>query len=232
MLCFWLANTHALLCDMKAFSGEPQFQVSAEPLPYVLAHFDLTDYREIVADLLLHVFQTVVKHAEHPLLPLIVPALLEAEPLVGMADPAEPASPPRKGSNRATIAAVTDWLQHVCGQLRRVGADPRLAKQVVAQLLHLINATVVNSLLLRKDLCHWSKGMQVGARGGGGAAGRGPGHSRARARSATTWSSWRSGCTGWALTTSSTCCKSRSSARSCCRWVGPGGRGRPAAVVG
>lgn len=39
--------------------------------------------------------------------------------------------------------------------------DPELVNQIFRQLFYYITAGALNNLLLRKDLCHWSKGMQI-----------------------------------------------------------------------
>ncbi|ETE68357.1 Myosin-Va [Ophiophagus hannah] len=41
------------------------------------------------------------------------------------------------------------------------GMDPELIKQVVKQMFYIIGAVTLNNLLLRKDMCSWSKGMQI-----------------------------------------------------------------------
>lgn len=41
------------------------------------------------------------------------------------------------------------------------GMDPELIKQVVKQLFYIISAVTINHLLLRKDMCSWSKGLQI-----------------------------------------------------------------------
>lgn len=41
------------------------------------------------------------------------------------------------------------------------GTDPELIKQVVKQQFYIIGAVTLNNLLLRKDMCSWSKGMQI-----------------------------------------------------------------------
>ena len=41
------------------------------------------------------------------------------------------------------------------------GTDPELIKQVVKQQFYIIGACTLNNLLLRKDMCSWSKGMQI-----------------------------------------------------------------------
>ena len=39
--------------------------------------------------------------------------------------------------------------------------DPELVKQIVRQLYYFMCAGALNNLLLRKDMCNWSKGMQI-----------------------------------------------------------------------
>ena len=39
--------------------------------------------------------------------------------------------------------------------------DPELVKQIFRQLYYFMCAGALNNLLLRKDMCNWSKGMQI-----------------------------------------------------------------------
>jgi len=41
------------------------------------------------------------------------------------------------------------------------GMDPTLVAQTFRQLFYYICAIAMNQLLLRKDLCHWTKGIQI-----------------------------------------------------------------------
>lgn len=41
------------------------------------------------------------------------------------------------------------------------GLDPEIIQQVFKQLFYMINAIALNNLLLRKDVCSWSTGMQL-----------------------------------------------------------------------
>ncbi len=116
----------------------------------------------MLSDVLVSIYHTVVKHIEHQLVPLVVPAILESQLLAGI-DGSRPA--PRRNftpHSAASVGAVIDLLAASLAELRRCHVEPRLIKQVFAQLFYTINATMVNTILLRKDLCHWSTGMQVG----------------------------------------------------------------------
>jgi myosin-5 len=165
LLAFWLANTHRLLGHMKQFSGDAQFQVDPDPSAVNLKTFDLQEYRMVLSDLLVQIYHTVVKNIEHQLTPIMVPGILEYESIssihskpVGRKGRGTAAS---IGQTEVTIASVTNLLSGVLAEFEKQFLDPKLIKQIFSQLFYVINATIVNNLLLRKDFCHWSKGMQV-----------------------------------------------------------------------
>lgn len=41
------------------------------------------------------------------------------------------------------------------------GIDPEVITQIFRQIFYFISASSLNNLLLRKELCHWSKGSQI-----------------------------------------------------------------------
>ena len=45
--------------------------------------------------------------------------------------------------------------------MRTHGFDAPLVSQLFKQIFYFIIATATNNLLLRKDMCNWSKGMQI-----------------------------------------------------------------------
>jgi myosin-5 len=166
LLSFWLSNTHRLLGHMKQFSGDAQFHVNTDPSAPNLKTFDLQEYRMVLSDLLVQIYHTVVKNIEHQLTPIMVPGILEFESISSMHS--KPVG--RRGRTSAatssqgaeiTVTSVTTLLGNVLAEFEKHYLDPKLIKQIFSQLFYVINATIVNNLLLRKDFCHWSKGMQV-----------------------------------------------------------------------
>lgn len=99
-----------------------------------------------------------------------VPALLESETIPGLSGSAGKLGTSRKraGSDSRTAGAVAPTLAAV---LRELGAlhtalsrqdlAPTLMAQAFNQLTFLISNSAFNSLLLRKDMCCWSRGMQI-----------------------------------------------------------------------
>eukprot|EP00730_Choanoeca_flexa_P002994 TRINITY_DN11253_c0_g2_i1.p1 TRINITY_DN11253_c0_g2~~TRINITY_DN11253_c0_g2_i1.p1 ORF type:complete len:1418 (+),score=431.65 TRINITY_DN11253_c0_g2_i1:549-4256(+) len=156
-LAFWLANGFRLLTNMKQFSGDPQFPNRDDPSSRSLQTFDLMEYRRVLSDLLVQIYHTVVKHVEVKLTPMIVPGLLEYESLPG-AD-----SMPSKGRGQApaTINDIFALLSEVHISLVAQNVEPRVVQSVFRQVYYNMNAVMVNTLLLRKDLAKLTKGMQV-----------------------------------------------------------------------
>jgi len=162
MLAFWTSNTYRLLSNMKQFSGEKQFKVHGSLPQRNFRNFDLQQYRTVLADLLVQIYRTVVKHIEHQLTPLIVPGILEHESIPGMGAPTN-SSPKRRSSQKRSVSVQTiiELLNTVHRHLTRQCVEPTLIKQIYTQVFYGINVLLVNSMLLRKDFCHWTKGMQV-----------------------------------------------------------------------
>jgi myosin-5 len=45
--------------------------------------------------------------------------------------------------------------------LSKHGLDPEIIALIFKQIFYFICAGALNNLLLRKDMCHWSRGMQI-----------------------------------------------------------------------
>lgn len=65
------------------------------------------------------------------------------------------------GPSTYTLEGLIRQLGQFHGIMQDHGLDPEIVGQVVRQLFHCINAVSLNNLLLRKDVCSWSNGMQL-----------------------------------------------------------------------
>ncbi|KAJ8419085.1 hypothetical protein AAFF_G00005840 [Aldrovandia affinis] len=65
------------------------------------------------------------------------------------------------GVEPATMASVLRELGALYTALSRQAFPLTLLEQAFRQLTHLLSATALNSLLLRKDVCSWSRGLQI-----------------------------------------------------------------------
>ena len=79
MKVMWLSNLLRFLNNMEQYSGEEQFlkfstQRQAEQS---LRNFDLSEYRRVINDVAIWIYNGVTKLMEEELQPLLVPAIIE-----------------------------------------------------------------------------------------------------------------------------------------------------------
>uniref|UniRef100_A0A8C5TV58 Myosin VB n=1 Tax=Malurus cyaneus samueli TaxID=2593467 RepID=A0A8C5TV58_9PASS len=168
MTSFWLANTCRLLHCLKQYSGDTGFmtQNTAKQNEHCLKNFDLTEYRQVLGHLSIQIYQQLIKIAEGILHPMIVSAVLENESIQGLSG-VKPMGYRKYNSSMAEgdssysldemIRQLNTFHSIMCEQ----GLDPEIIQQVFKQLFYMINAVTLNNLLLRKDVCSWSTGMQL-----------------------------------------------------------------------
>ncbi|XP_075302633.1 unconventional myosin-Vb isoform X2 [Opisthocomus hoazin] len=168
MTSFWLANTCRLLHCLKQYSGDAGFMTQNTPKQneHCLKNFDLTEYRQVLSHLSIQIYQQLIKTAEGELQPMIVSAVLENESIQGLSG-VKPMGYRNRSSSMADgdssygldaiIRQLNTFHSIMCDQ----GLDPEIVQQVFKQLFYMINAVALNNLLLRKDVCSWSTGMQL-----------------------------------------------------------------------
>uniref|UniRef100_A0A670ISV4 Myosin VB n=1 Tax=Podarcis muralis TaxID=64176 RepID=A0A670ISV4_PODMU len=168
MTSFWLANTCRLLHCLKQYSGDTGFmtQNTVKQNEHCLKNFDLTEYRQILSDLSIQIYQQLIKIAEGVLQPMIVTAVLENESIQGLSGVKPMGYRKRTSSmgdsdNFYTLEAIIRQLNTFHSVMYDQGLDPEIIQQAVKQLFYMINAVALNNLLLRKDVCSWSTGMQL-----------------------------------------------------------------------
>ncbi|XP_064471543.1 unconventional myosin-Va-like isoform X2 [Ornithodoros turicata] len=169
----WLANTCRFMHNLKQYSGEKQFQVENTPKQneQCLRNFDLSQYRQVMSDIAVWIYQAVIKCMEEKVQPLIVPAVLEHEAIAGISGNKPSGMRSRASSTARELDSPVDpqraldvlvkELNNFYKVLLAHGVDPELITQVFKQLFYFVCAGALNNLLLRKDMCHWSKGMQM-----------------------------------------------------------------------
>ncbi|XP_077944662.1 unconventional myosin-Vb isoform X4 [Gasterosteus aculeatus] len=171
MTSFWLANTSRLLHCLKQYSGDEAFmtQNTGKQNEHCLKNFDLAEYRQVLSDLSIQIYQQLIKVAEGIIQPMIVSAMLESESIpslagvktMGYRNRSSSMDVDSGGPATYTLQALIRQLGQFHGTMRDHGLDPEIVGQVVRQLFHCVNAVTLNNLLLRKDVCSWSNGMQL-----------------------------------------------------------------------
>ncbi|XP_066551271.1 unconventional myosin-Va [Amia ocellicauda] len=171
MTALWLSNT-CLLSDLliqycPATRPADSCDWSEEPARVTP---DLSEARRALAGLSIQAYQQLLAITERRLQPLIVPALLESEGIAGLSSSSTktPASRLRgvvegrgSGVGGPGVAAVLGELGVLEAAMVRQALPPTLRGQAFRQLSHLLAATALNSLLLRRDVCSWSRGLQI-----------------------------------------------------------------------
>uniref|UniRef100_A0A663FJK8 Unconventional myosin-Vb n=1 Tax=Aquila chrysaetos chrysaetos TaxID=223781 RepID=A0A663FJK8_AQUCH len=168
MTSFWLANTCRLLHCLKQYSGDAGFMTQNTPKQneHCLKNFDLTEYRQVLSHLSIQIYQQLIKIAEGILQPMIVSAVLENESIQGLSG-VKPMGYRNRSSSMAdgdssySLDAIIRQLNTFHSIMCDQGLDPEIVQQVFKQLFYMINAVALNNLLLRKDVCSWSTGMQL-----------------------------------------------------------------------
>uniref|UniRef100_A0A3B3TFX2 Unconventional myosin-Va n=1 Tax=Paramormyrops kingsleyae TaxID=1676925 RepID=A0A3B3TFX2_9TELE len=166
-ISFWLSNTCRFLHCLKQYSGEESFMKHNTPRQseHCLTNFDLAEYRQVLSDLAIQIYQQLIRCMETILQPMIVSGMLEHETIQGVSG-VKPT-----GLRKRTSSVVDEGTNTLDSILRQMtvfystlclhGTDADLIKQVFRQLFYIIGAVTFNNLLLRKDMCSWSKGMQI-----------------------------------------------------------------------
>ncbi|XP_028257127.1 unconventional myosin-Va isoform X6 [Parambassis ranga] len=164
---FWLANTCRFLHCLKQYSGDEAFMKhnSSRQNEHCLSNFDLAEYRQVISDLAIQIYQQLIKCMENILQPMIVSGMLEHETIQGVSG-VKPTGLRKRTSSIAdegtyTLDSILRQLNAFHSTMCQHGTDPELIKQVVKQQFYIIGAVTLNNLLLRKDMCSWSKGMQI-----------------------------------------------------------------------
>ena len=171
MLSFWLANISKLLSLFKQYSGEEEFSKrnTVEQNQHCLLNFDLCEFREVFSNMAISAYQRLIQATTRALKPLIVPAMLEEDTI-------QSGGSSRSGSNRPNLDQeitemdLSDYtaLEKLLLQMSKWhhmfakhGMDQKLIKQFFNQIFYFITSTTLNTQLVRKELCNWTKAMQI-----------------------------------------------------------------------
>ncbi|KAM7414758.1 hypothetical protein PAMA_019528 [Pampus argenteus] len=166
VVSFWLANTCQLLNCLKQYSGDEVFIThnTAKQNEHCLTNFELSEYQQVFGDLSIQIYRQLIKCMEDILQPLIVASMLEHEAIQSVLG-SKPTGLRKRTSSFPEEAVTVDVLLQRLGlfytTMSQHGMDADLIKQVVKQQFYIICAVTLNHLLLRKDMCSWSKGLQI-----------------------------------------------------------------------
>ncbi|PSN35591.1 Unconventional myosin-Va [Blattella germanica] len=141
----WLSNTLRLLHNLKQYSGDKSFQSenTLKQNDQCLRNFDLSEYRQVLSDIAVWIYQGVIRHLEERVQPMIVPAILEHEAISGLSGQkpggmrGRASSVVREPESPVDIQKALDTLLQELTAFHRSlgfhGVDPELIVQVFRQ---------------------------------------------------------------------------------------------------
>uniref|UniRef100_A0A673MX55 Unconventional myosin-Va n=1 Tax=Sinocyclocheilus rhinocerous TaxID=307959 RepID=A0A673MX55_9TELE len=166
-ISFWLANTCRFLHCLRQYSGEEAYTKHNTPRQneHCLTNFDLSEYQQVLSDLAIQIYQQLIRVIENILHPKIAPAMLEQETIQGVMG-VKPTGMRKRTSSvyeerSHSLESILKQLDVFYYTLLQHGNDTELVRQVIKQLFYAICSVTLNNLLLRKDMCSWSKGLQI-----------------------------------------------------------------------
>ncbi|XP_029289652.1 LOW QUALITY PROTEIN: unconventional myosin-Va-like [Cottoperca gobio] len=166
VVSFWLANTCRLMQCLKQYSGDEVFIThnTAKQNEQCLDNFELSEYQQVFGDLAIQIYRQLIKCLENLLQPLIVASMLEHETIQGVLG-SKPTGLRKRSTSFSEAAVTVEVLLQRLGvfyaTMQQHGVDLDLIKQLVKQQFYIICAVTLNNLLLRKEMCSWSKGLQI-----------------------------------------------------------------------
>ncbi|XP_051975365.1 LOW QUALITY PROTEIN: unconventional myosin-Va-like [Xyrauchen texanus] len=166
-ISFWLTNTCRFLHCLRQYSGEEAYTKHNTPRQnkHCLTNFDLSEYRQVLSDLAIQIYQQLNRVIDNILHPMIAPAMLEQETIQGVMGVKPTGMRKRTISFREqtsyTLESILKQLDGFYNTLLQHGNDTDLVRQFIKQQFYVICSVTLNNLLLRKDMCSWSKGLQI-----------------------------------------------------------------------
>ncbi|XP_028306726.1 unconventional myosin-Va-like isoform X2 [Gouania willdenowi] len=165
---FWLSNTCRFMNCLKQYSGEEAYSKhnTAKQNQHCLSNFELTEYQQVFNDLTIQIYRQFIKCMEDILQPIIVASMLEHDTIQGVLG-SKPTGLRKRSSSSfqdeetTAMGFLLQRLSSFHSTMSQHGMDPGLIRLVVRQQFYIICAVTLNNLLLRKDMCSWSKGLQI-----------------------------------------------------------------------
>ena len=126
-----------------------------------------------MSDIAVWIYQGITKMMEEEVHNNVIMAILEHEGIGGLSGDKPRPMRGRSGSTSEVLdgevaltpAEALDKLltsfTRFHAVLQKHGLDPEIISQIFRQIFYSVCAGALNNLLLRKDMCHWSRGMQI-----------------------------------------------------------------------
>ncbi|XP_053369794.1 unconventional myosin-Vb [Clarias gariepinus] len=169
MTALWLKNAY-LLKDLLTQHSPTQGEAGRGEDVFPL-QVELKEQVRMLGDVCIQAYQQLLSISESRLQPIIVPAVLESETIPGQAGAVVKLVTSRKRAGSDPRPSASPDVTSLATVLRELGAlhtalvrqelPSALLEQAFRQLTHLLAACTLNSLLLRRDMCCWNRGLLI-----------------------------------------------------------------------
>lgn len=164
MRILWIVNSISLHNLLKQYGGNDEYmQFNTEKQnQQQLKNFDLSEYRQVIHEAVIFMYESLVKQIQESIKPLIVPAILyHDETARGKRRGLSADSPGVENKIASEPQSLVNQLEHFYKQFVFFGLQDCYIEQIFQQLFYFICAVALNNLMLRRDLCTWKTGMKL-----------------------------------------------------------------------
>lgn len=164
MRILWIVNSVTLHNLLKQYGGnEDYMQFNTEHQnQQQLKNFDLSEYRQVIHEAIIYMYETLVRQIQESIKPLIVPAILyHDETARGKNRRALSSDSPTTEKFASEPQSLVNQLEHFYKHFVFFGLQDCYIEQIFQQLFYFICAVALNNLMLRRDLCTWKTGMKL-----------------------------------------------------------------------
>ncbi|KAG6934787.1 unconventional myosin-Vb, partial [Chelydra serpentina] len=163
VVALWLANTCCLINCLRQYGGDQSYRLANTPKQnqHCLRNVDLASHCRSLGDLAIQIYQQLIRVAQKKLKPMIVAAMLESESIQGLSSARPPGYHKQPAAPAYTLDSLLQQLGSFHEALGRQQLEPVVMGQAFRQLLFTIGGVALNYLLLRRDACSWSQGVQL-----------------------------------------------------------------------
>jgi myosin-5 len=144
--CIAIRLTHLIF----QYSGEPDAcslntQVQNN---HILKNFDINEFRSVFSETSITLYKKMITMIQDKIKPMVVSSMLDHDSLHG-------------NTSGKSIEDLMRELGNNLDLIKEFGCDDIVLRQVLRQLIYFIVSISLNQLLVRRDLCNWTKAMQL-----------------------------------------------------------------------
>ncbi|KAG5676919.1 hypothetical protein PVAND_006716 [Polypedilum vanderplanki] len=159
----WIVNSITLHNLLKQYGGNEEYMRYNTELQnqQQLKNFDLSEYRVVLQEAIIYMYESLIRQIQESIKPHIVPAILHHDETARGKSRRSQISESPSAENRIEPQSLIDQLDYLHKQCMFFGLYEGYIEQIFQQLFYYICAIALNNLMLRRDLCTWKTGMKL-----------------------------------------------------------------------